>query len=356
MTNPKHEIRNPKQILTSLGACCILLTAAAQASAADRIDLRDGKAVLGKIQRETPTEVTIQGTAGPQTVPVNQIAGILYDGQGPTLIQAKAYEEAYNYTAAAEQFAKAEAELKDKPFILQAAQFGQARALAKRALDDYDDLDGAIRRLEAFRTANAQSRHHFPLHELLGRLYFAKKDHTRAAEAFDELARAPWPEATLRATVYQGRLLVAQGNLDQALARFDEVLAKRAASPEQELAQAEALLEKARCFHTRKQFDREIEALEQVIDRAPANAIGLQGEAYTTLGDAQRAANKPKDALVAYLHVEILFSRDKELHARALYNLSQLWSELGQPDRAAAARSTLKTDYPNSPWTKKLGS
>jgi hypothetical protein len=82
----------------------------------------------------------------------------------------------------------------------------------------------------------------------------------------------------------------------------------------------------------------------------------LQAEAYVALGDAYRATQKPKDALFAYLHVELLFVKHRELHARALYNLSQLWSELGQPERSAAAQSTLRTEHPNSPWAKKVGS
>lgn len=328
----------------------------ASSAAADRIDLRDGKQVVGKIERETPTEVTIQGSGAAQTVPLNRIASVHYHRQPAALTLAKTQEDAGNYSSAAEQFAKAASESKDKPLIHQAAVFGQARASARRALEESEGIDDAINRLEAFRSSHAETRHHFPLHELLGSLHLKKKDFVRAGQAFDELARAPWAKAKLRAGLFQGRILMAQDRLDQALARFGEVVAGKADSPEQELAQAEALLETARCYQRLKQHDREIAALEQLVERAPANATAVQGEAYAALGDAARAANRPKDALLAYLHVELLFARDKELHARALYNLTQLWSELGQADRAAAARTTLQADYANSPWTKKLGS
>jgi tetratricopeptide (TPR) repeat protein len=323
---------------------------------ADQIEVRDGKPIVGKVQKESPTEVEVapQGAAGTQTVAVNRIVSIHYDGQAPALTNAKILEDAYNLARAAEEYAKAQAELKSKPFALQAAQFGEARSLARLALDGSNRLDDAIARLNLFARAHADSRHHFALHELLGRLHLAKKDYARAEEALAELARAPWPEGQLQAALYRGRMLLAQNKLDEATARFDEVASAKIDSVELQTVQVEALFEKARCLHSRGARDDEIATLEQVIARAPANAISLQAEAYTALGDAYRAAGRTKHALVAFLHVDLLFAKDKELHARALYNLTQLWLEVGQPGRAAATRATLKNEHPNSAWHQKL--
>ena len=348
-----RETPFPKGALIAL---IVLLASLNMSMAADQIELHNGKPVLGKIQKETATEVTIQATAGTQTIPVNRIVEIRYEGQGATMTQAKILEESYNLPRAAEEFAKAQGDLKDKPLVLQAAQFGQARVLAKLALDEATGRDEAIARLEKFARENSASRHHFPLYELLGRLYFDKDDFGKAAQAFDQLAEAPWPETKLRAALYHGRLLLAQKKIDQAIARFDEVLAAAGESPESALVPAEALFEKARCLRARSERAAEIEILLKTLDQTPARAGWLQAEAYIALGDAYRAVQKPRDALVAYLHVDLLFAKNKELHPRALYNLMQLWSELGQPERAAAAQSTLKTDYPNTAWTKKIGS
>lgn len=336
----------------------LLLFNANKTSMADEIGLRDGKEILGTIAKETTTEIVIvsQGKSEPQSIAVNRIVKIRYNGQPATLTHARSMEEAYELRIAAEEYGRVQAELKGKPPILQAAQFGEARVLARLALDESTGVDEAIARLEKLDRDNPDSRHHFPGQELLGRLYFEKKDYANAARAFDELANAPWPEAKLESAVYHARMFRAQGKLDDALARLKPVLNTKAESPDQELIQAEALLEIASCLRDQKQHDAEIETLEQVIERAPAGSSSVQAEAYIALGDACRATQKPKDALLAYLHVELLFAKNKELHARALYNLSQLWSELGQSERSAAAQSTLKTEYPNSPWTKKLGS
>ena len=334
----------------------ILLVAIRSAVAADQINLRDGKVVLGKIQQESTTEVVIAGTAGTQTIEVSRITEIRYDGHPATMTQARIFEGSGNWRGAADQYVEAQADLNDKPLVLQAAQFGEARSLARLALNESAETDKAIGRLDAFRKAHPQSRHHYPLHELLGRLYFAKNDYTQAAEAFDELAKAPWPDAQLRAALYQGRMLKAQKKLDEALARLDKIAAAQAESAELQLIQAEALLEKAGCFRAQNRRDQEIEALQQALARTPSNANPLQAEAYIALGDALQAAQKPKDALMAYLHVDLMFPQDKELHARALYNLTLLWTQLGHGDRAAKTRSTLKSEYPDSSWNKKLGS
>ncbi len=325
---------------------------------ADEIETRDGKKILGTIQKEAANEVLIlsQGKTEPQSVAVNRIAKVHYTGQPALLTHARSMEDAYELRTAAEEYSKVQAELKGKPPILQAAQFGEARVLALLALDESTGLEESISRLEKFAQENSDTRHHFPLQKLRGRLYFAKKDFGKAVQAFEELAKAPWTEARLESLTYQGRVLRAQSKLDQAIVRFDEVVATKPESGDQQLVQTEALLEKAKCLLAHDKREQEIKSLEQAIDVAPMHAQDIQAEAYIALGDAYRATQRPKDALLSFLHVELLFAKNKDLHARALYNLVQLWNELGQPDRAAAVRKNLKTIYPSSSWNKRLGS
>ncbi len=343
---------------SALLALLPLLAWFASAARADQVELVDAKPVAGKIEAETATEVRVRTSSGTETIAVNRISAVQYEGQGGAMTQAKAFERAGNLRGAAEQFAKAQQELrdKDKPFLFAAAEFGEARTRATVALADSSGIDQAIARLDAFRRDHEDSRHRDALHELLGRLYLAGQDYAKAQAAFDELGRAPWPEGKLRAQVYQGRILLAQNQPAAARERFDEVLAAPAASPAEERAQLEALVETAASFRMENNSEREIELLERVIDRAAGHGTSLEARAYADLGDALRTAHRTKHALLAYLHVDLLFAGDKEVHARALYNLTELWSELGFADRAAAARSALTSRYPNSPWAKKLAS
>ena len=56
-----------------------------------------------------------------------------------------------------------------------------------------------------------------------------------------------------------------------------------------------------------------------------------------------REANRPKDALIAYLHTDMLYAKNKEEHARALYNLSKLFDSVrGDAQRAKECLDRLK--------------
>ena len=59
----------------------------------------------------------------------------------------------------------------------------------------------------------------------------------------------------------------------------------------------------------------------------------------------------PEEALYAYLHTDLLFSKEKDEHARALAQIAQLWRpQLNRPDRAEEALERLKQEYPRSPY------
>ena len=77
------------------------------------------------------------------------------------------------------------------------------------------------------------------------------------------------------------------------------------------------------------------------------------GEPTTLWAIVCNVSNKPKDALMAYLHVDILFYGDSETHAESLYHLGKLWQVAKNQDRAAAAVNLLKQRYAGSVWAEK---
>src|SRR4051794_37642967 len=107
-----------------------------------------GGRVRGQIQSESPTEVVIQLGARDQTVPTDQIDSIRYDGQPPSMTLAESRESGGALAEAADLYKKAVSEAQDKPFILQAAQYHQARALADLALADPERVAEAAALLE----------------------------------------------------------------------------------------------------------------------------------------------------------------------------------------------------------------
>jgi hypothetical protein len=80
----------------------------------------------------------------------------------------------------------------------------------------------------------------------------------------------------------------------------------------------------------------------------------VNAEAFLRKGDCLREKGDDKDALLAYLHVDVLFASEKPLHAEALFRLSQLWEKVGSKGRADEARDRLRSDYENTEWFKQL--
>ncbi|MEA1951308.1 MAG: tetratricopeptide repeat protein, partial [Planctomycetota bacterium] len=87
-----------------------------------------------------------------------------------------------------------------------------------------------------------------------------------------------------------------------------------------------------------------------IIMAADPEQTRLLARAYNAKGTALRKANKPNDALLAFLHVDVLYFSSPEDHAEALANLAELWGEIHKPQQAMQARQILKQRYKNSRW------
>jgi|SRR5579864_2313936 len=307
-----------------------------------------GNRVRGTVVSESPTEVKLDTPAA--TVPVDQIASISYAGQPPSLTLAETRESNGALSEAADQYQKAATEAAGKDLVVRAAQFGRARVLADVAQGDPSRAGQAIDALDGFIKAQPNSRQLGPALDALARLYLQQGDFDKAARALADLNKIPW--AADRAAVLTARVLAKRGQFDQAIAALDKMLAS---VPKESAKAREAQLAKAECLAGLKKYAEAEAAVLAVIQAASAEDAEAQALAHNTLGDCLRAAGKPKDALLAYLHTDILYSKDRDQHARALAQIAQLWRELKQEDRANEVVDRLKQDYPNSPWLNVAG-
>jgi len=314
----------------------------------------------GTITAETANEVTIQrkDTGKTETVPVPEVAKVKYEG-GKTaaeFTQAESLERGGEHQKAIDAYKKIADESSGKQFLVRAANFGTVSSLARIAQRDASRVDEAIKSLEDFRKANPDSRFHYTLHETLGQLQLSKGNSAEAGAAFAELAKAPWPDLKLKASNYEGRILIAGNQLDAAIAKFNGVAESAGDTAEEKIRRFEALLGKAECLVKQKMHEDAEKILKQVIDSASGEESALHATAFSFLGDVQRETGKPKEAILSYLYVDLLYSGERNEHAKSLCYIALLWDQLGRADRAEDARSRLKKDYPNSPWVKVVES
>ena len=308
-----------------------------------------GGRVRGQVQSESPTEVVVQLGANTTKVPTELIQSIRYDGQSASFALGEARESAGQLAEAAELFKKAAAESAGKPYPLQAALFREAEVLT----------DLAPSSPTASRTPRTSSR--------------SSCEPTRRAAT--PSGRGPawrafsWPPAISRrrgrhrraGQASQGRRArggaahQAPGQAEQAQGSDRRARQADRRFPKGSERLRAAQLAKAESLAGLKEFTKAETLLREVIKATPPEDAAGQAPAYNTLGDCLRAANRPKDALLAYLHTDLLYSKDKEEHPRALHQISLIFRQLKQDGRADEFAQPLENRIPSQPLGNRQG-
>lgn len=309
-----------------------------------------GGRVRGQVQSESATEVAVALGANVTKVPTELIQSIRYDGQSASFALGEAREAAGQLAEAAEQFKKAAAESTGKPYPLQAALFREAEVLTDLAAVEPDRIKEAKDKLTKFNREYPGSRHTLSARVCLARIQLASGDFPAAETAIANLAALP--NGAEKAAVLRTKLLARQNKHKEAIAELDKLIAGAPKGSEKLRA---AQLAKAESLAATKDFSKAEALLRDVIQATPPEDAAGQAPAYNTLGDCLRAANRPKDALIAYLHTDLLYSKDKEEHPRALHQISVLFRQLKQDGRADEFAQRLKQEYPRSRWASARG-
>lgn len=338
-----------------LTVAATLLLGGPRAQALDRVQTNKGQ-LSGTIESMSPTEIVLSRRGKPnETIPANSVQLIQYDGEDPKLGIARkaAIDGRYDVALAALNDMAQQPDL--RPEILLDINYYQAYCAAQLALSGTGDVKEAGKQLRDYVEANPKTFHLYEAYELLGDLFVAVGAYDAAEEYYDRVADAPWPDSKMRALVAKGRALRNQKKFDEAQQAFDAALAIQAPDddPLATAVRRTATLGKAACMADLSQYEEAIAMTEEVIaGAASAEDAAIHAEAYTTLGNCYRKAGKPKDALLAFLHVDLLYPSYPRQHAEALANLIDLWTDLGQRQRAQETSQLLQQRYADSPWAK----
>lgn len=345
-----QTIRNMKNL--AIGAALGLLLATT-CRAVDRVKLTTGGQQTGDITGSTPTELTLEIGATRKQLPINEIESIQFEGEPTGLTQARLAVAGGRYAEAAAQLSKVPAGDLKRPLLNQEVQFYQALVAGRLALEGNGSIPDAGKRMLAFERANPTSFHYFEACEALGDLLVAMGNFPVAESYYTKIASAPWPEFKLKAAALSGRALVGQKKYDQAIARFDQVLASDLQGAQVGAQKIAATLGKAEALSGSEKSKEAVALVDEVIGRAGQADEELLARAYLVKGASLQAAGQVKPAIVAYLHVDLLYPRYSALHAESLGHLAELFAADGKTQRAAQARSTLKQKYPQSAWANR---
>jgi tetratricopeptide (TPR) repeat protein len=332
----------------AVAAVCAL--SAGIAHGADRVRLTAGNQYSGELVETSPTKVVFKIGVTQRDFAVNEIDSVQFDAEPTELTQARALVRSGRYDDAAKMIAKITPTEMKRLEVARDVEFYRSAAAARQALSGNGSIANAGKLLFAFEKANPNSYHYYEACELLGDLLVALGNFPVAETYYAKVAAAPWPEYQMRANLQLGRALVAQKKFEQATARFDDVLKAAGSGDSAQSLKSGAMLGKASALVNAGRNDEAVKLVEEIVAKADPKDEELFARAYNLLGNSYVAAGKPDDAIVAFLHVDLLYSRVPELHAEALANLAKLFAAKNKTDRANEARNLLLEKYPNSTW------
>ena len=337
-----------RSILLALGVCL-----AAGVVHADTIKKIKGT-TRGRVESMTPLKVAIteQNTLRSE-IPVNEIVKIDYDGEPATMRIARQELLRGAYEAAIEALGKVKPEQLNRAVVRQDYEFYKALCAAKLALGGAGTIKDAGGQMIAFARDNPGSYHYLEACEIVGDLLVANGTYGPAVDYYQRLAKAPWPDYKMRAGVAIGRAHLAQGKTAEAERAFDGVIAIDAQGDLAKAQRLAATLGKARCLAAAEKYVEAIKMVKDILAKADPEDVELHARAYNTLGTALRKGGDDKGALLAFLHVDVLYFAVPETHAEALANLAELWETMYKTERAVRARSILDEQYRNSRWAGK---
>jgi TolA-binding protein len=347
-----------KMVTVTIMALAIVALWRGTATAAqfDTIRLTNKTTIQGQIKSMSPTVVVIESKGLARDCPVNEIVSIYFEDEPTQLTSARKQCDSGDYQQALANLGRIDAAKLTKAYVREDVLFYRAYAKAQLALGGSEDLRAAEEEMRNFVEKYRNNFHWLPANELLGQLCVAGGKYQEAVQYFAEVAKAPWDDYKLRAGVALGRALLAQGKFAEARKKFEELLVLKVEGELAQLQRMHALLGKARCqadSGNASEVEEAIKTVEGIIAKTDPEQTELLSHAYNTLGNALRAAKRQKEAMIAFLHVDLLYSTVPDAHAEALFNLVQLWKAEGKPERELQARRLLEQRYANSPWAKK---
>ena len=230
--------------------------------------------------------------------------------------------------------------------------FCRAYCAAQLALSGAADPTEAGKQMFAFISNSPNSFHYFKACELMGDLCVTLGKFADAQKYYAKLSQAPWPDYKIRAQVALGRSYLAQDNAAAADKAFDDALTNDAPGDLAEAQRTAARIGKARCMVLTGKTDLALHSLNEILDQTEEKNPEINAMAYNALGTALRKAGKPKEAILAFLHVHLVYSTQPDLDAEAVANLEKLFTEDHKPHHASEMREILDEKYRNSRWAK----
>ena len=309
----------------------------------------------GEVVETTAFKVVVAEGGSRKEVPASKVEKVVFSGEPRTLVRAKDYFDEQRWDDCLKSIAKLE-KVPDSKFIKQKIAFIKAYAGASKALrgDTGYSIAAAQNELGNFVKQNRTSYSLVKAIDLYGQLLMADGKTAEAQKEFNKLTKSKWEKYIARGHFFEGETMIHREKFDEAKQSYLSL--KKIPVTGEDTKQfhllADCQLAKINAIQGNPQ--QGIETLLKIIQEENPDNTKLFAVAYNALGTCYLNNRQTKKACRAFLHTELLFASESGSHAEALYNLTRIWPELKETDRANRAREMLTSRYRNTIWASKL--
>lgn len=316
---------------------------------ADRIARVEGRPLTGKVLLMNNQRVSIDlGGNKKEDVAANMIESIAFDGEPSAMVSARSAIRGGRTDEALEYLKKVDVSKLpgDPPYIKLDYDYMYAWTVGTLALSETADIEEAEKTLANFLKDGSRHYRFYEACRLYGDVLAVQGKFGEAKKAYENLAKAPWPEYNLAAKVSLGNTAVSENRIPDARKLYEEVIATDAGEDAYILAQKQfAQVGLARCLIGENKADEAMKILEELGARTNPENTALQAAVFATLGSAYEKQNKPGYAIIAYTSVDVLYPSARNEHIASLRALSALYRKTGRTDRAETVEKKLKDMY-----------
>lgn len=344
------------RLQTSLVALVGLLTATATpARCEDKVYSKGGKELSGTIDQITSNGIVMVG--GAKEVASN-IDYVRFDREPTQLSSARGLMKKGD-------FAQARAQLNTiaeptRLALIEEIAFRKAYCLIQMAMPRDNKAKGvAYKEMNEFITKHDNSFHFYEGVQLVGDVLVAASQAKMALPYYDKLAKSRLPAYRMVGALKKADLLYDGGDFAAAKAAYEAIMGMPATDAVSRSYVMQGKLGYAACLAGMKEAKKALEITEEIIKTADPAAEQMHARAYNTLGKCYMNSGRDdaiKQALRAFLIVDIVYSSFPNEHAESLYYLQGLWNKLEDRANANAARAQLQQRYPGSSWERRLSS
>lgn len=322
---------------------------------ADTVELKAGRSVRGTIENMNANSVTVKLSSGKdQVIKAGDVDKISFDREPVLLRSARRNADEKQFNRVEENLIsvdpKTPFETREKAFLIAISNANLAlRGESGKTIPD------AIKILEAYtgKRDNQFWYQYFEALETLGDLYVSANQLDKAVSQYGMLSKSSTESINMVGQFKSAQANVLLGKFPAAKTSFAAVQKNSSTVVDAIKMKLLAKVGEARCDGELGKAKESIQVILNLIKKEDPSEMELFGRAYNALGHCYLKDGQSKAALLAFLHTDVLYQRDPEIHAESLYQLIRLWQTDQKPAQSLAARKLIREKYRNTYWGSK---